>query len=71
MINDYYKYDERGYAPLHAKDNFENWYKQYYALGANGMIDKLRDEFLSLPSHLRKRKTYKKLARKSKMLYNN
>ena len=36
MINDYYKYSEKGYAPLHAKDNFENCYK-------------LREEFLSLP----------------------
>ena len=43
------KYDERGYRPLHAKDNFENCYKQYHALGANGMMDKLREEFLSLP----------------------
>lgn len=49
MINDYYKYSEKGYAPLHAKDNFENCYKQYHALGANGMMDKLREEFLSLP----------------------
>ena len=49
MINDYYKYMEKGYAPLHAKENFENCYKQYHSLGANGFMDKLRDEFLALP----------------------
>ena len=49
MINDYYKYMEKGYAPLHVKENFENCYKQYHTLGANGFMDKLRDEFLALP----------------------
>ena len=49
MINEYYKYMEKGYAPLHVKENFENCYKQYHELGANGFMDKLRDEFLGLP----------------------
>ena len=49
MINDYYKYMEKGYAPLHVKENFENCYKQYHTLGANGFMDKLRDEFMELP----------------------
>ena len=49
MINDYYKYMEKGYAPLHVKENFENCYKQYHTLGANGFMDKLREEFLELP----------------------
>lgn len=49
MINNYYKYMEKGYAPLHIKENFENCYKQYHELGANGFMDKLRDEFLALP----------------------
>lgn len=59
MINDYYKYTEKGYAPLHAKDNFENCYRQYHSLGANGMMDKLRDEFLSLPSKIVRKKIKK------------
>ena len=50
MINEYYKYMEKGYAPLYAKENFENCYKQYHELGANGVMDKLRDEFLGLPN---------------------
>ena len=49
MISDYYKYMEKGYAPLHVKENFENCYKQYHTLGANGFMDKLREEFLELP----------------------
>lgn len=49
MINDYNKWTEKGYAPLYAKENFENCYKQYHELGANGFMDKLRDEFLGLP----------------------
>ena len=40
---------EKGYAPLHVKENFENGYKQYHTLGANGLMDKLRDEFMELP----------------------
>ena len=39
---------EKGYAQLHVKENFENCYKQYHTLGANGFMDKLRDEFLAL-----------------------
>ena len=50
MINDYNKWTEKGYAPLYAKENFENCYKQYHELGANGVMDKLRDEFLGLPN---------------------
>ena len=41
---------ELNYAPLYAKENFENCYKQYHELGANGVMDKLRDEFLGLPN---------------------
>ena len=49
MINEYNKYKELGYAPVFAKESFENCYKQYHNLGANGMMDNLRAEFLSLP----------------------
>lgn len=52
MISEYNRWKEKGYAPIYAKDNFENCYKQYHQLGANGMMDKLRDEFLSLPSKI-------------------
>lgn len=50
MISEYHHWKEKGYAPIFAKENFENCYKQYHSLGANGMMDKLRDEFLNLPT---------------------
>jgi len=49
MIADYNKYSEKGYAPIYARDNFENCWKQYHSLGANGVMDDLREKFLELP----------------------
>lgn len=45
----YYHYNEKGYAPLYAKENFENMYKQYHCLGKNGVMDELYKEFMNLP----------------------
>ena len=50
MIADYNKYKEMGYAPIYAKENFENCWKQYHALGVNGVMDGLHAEFLSFPT---------------------
>lgn len=44
------KYSELGYAPVWVRDDFENMYVQYHNLGANGVIDDLRDKFLALPT---------------------
>lgn len=49
MIADYNKYSEKGYAPIYARENFENCWKQYHSLGANGVIDDLHEKFLDLP----------------------
>ena len=49
MIAEYNKYNEKGYAPVYAKENFENCWKQYHSLGANGVMDDLREKFLDLP----------------------
>jgi len=49
MIADYNKYSEKGYAPIYARDNFENCWKQYHFLGANGVMDDLHEKFLELP----------------------
>ena len=49
MIADYNKYSEKGYAPVYARDNFENCWKQYHSLGANGVMDDLHEKFLELP----------------------
>lgn len=49
MISDYNKYSEKGFAPIYARENFENMYQKYHRLGANGVMDDLREKFLSLP----------------------
>ncbi len=49
MIDDYNHYTKKGYAPIYAKENFENCWKQYHALGANGVMDEMRKKFLALP----------------------
>lgn len=49
MIDTYNKYSERGFAPLYVRENFENLWTQYHALGANGVMDDIRRKFLDLP----------------------
>lgn len=49
MITDYNHYSEKGYAPIYARENFENCWNQYHALGANGVMDDLRQKFMALP----------------------
>lgn len=39
-----------GYAPVSDKENFENMYVQYHNLGANGVMDGIRDEYMALPT---------------------
>lgn len=50
MISDYNKWEERGYAPIYARQNFENCWAQYHALGANGVMNDLHARFLALPT---------------------
>ena len=49
MIADYNKWSEKGYAPIYARENFENCWKRYHALGENGVMDDLHEKFLDLP----------------------
>lgn len=49
MISEWNRWSDKGYAPIYARENFENCYKQYEALGANGVINDLHDKFLDLP----------------------
>lgn len=49
MIGDYNKWSERGFAPIYARENFENCWQQYHSLGVNGVMDDLHDKFLALP----------------------
>lgn len=50
MIDDYNRYNEKGYAPIYARENFENCWAQYHALGVNGVMDDLHIKFLQLPT---------------------
>ena len=49
LYSTYLKYAEKGYAPIYAKENFENMYKQYHVLGANGVMDDIYRKFMDLP----------------------
>lgn len=51
MLHSYNKYTELGYAPVYAKENFENMYNQYHELGGNGVMTKLHVEFMELPTN--------------------
>lgn len=57
MIADYNKWEERGYAPIYARENFQNLWVQYHAIkGPNGVIDDIHDRFLALPTESAKNK---------------
>lgn len=40
------------YAPTDARDDLERMYQTYHRLGANGVMDALRERFLALPNEL-------------------
>lgn len=49
MITDYNHWNEKGFAPIYARENFENCWKQYHDLGANGVMDDIHEKFANLP----------------------
>ena len=49
MINDYNHWSEKGYAPIYARENFENLWQQYHSLGANGVMNDIHSKFHNLP----------------------
>lgn len=50
MISDWNKYSRKGFAPIYAKENFENVWQQYHSLGANGVMNDIHEKFLDLPT---------------------
>lgn len=50
MISEYNKYIDKGYAPIYAKENFKNVYENYHSLGANGVMDEIKETFMKLPT---------------------
>lgn len=49
LYSTYMHYQEKGYAPIYARENFDNMYKQYHVLGANGVMDDIYRKFMDLP----------------------
>lgn len=50
MVNDYNKWSAKGYAPIYARENFENCWTQYESLGENGVMNDIHNKFLALPT---------------------
>lgn len=55
LIRMYNKYhDDLGHCPIYVKQALEDEYKQYHAIGGNGVGTKLYDELMALPTEPRK-----------------
>lgn len=50
MISEWNSWSEKGYAPIYARQNFENCWEQYHTLGANGVMDDIHTRFFQLPT---------------------
>lgn len=50
LYDKYDKYTEMGYAPIRARENFENIWQQYHNLGKNGVMDDIHNRFMELPT---------------------
>lgn len=46
----YDQWKPKGWAPKDVKENFENLYQNYHALGQNGVMDTIYRELMGLPS---------------------
>ena len=49
LYQSYFHYCEKGFAPIYARENFENMYNHYHQLGGNGVMDDVYDKFMCLP----------------------
>lgn len=49
LLENYEKCEAKGYAKTRERDSWVNMYDQYHNLGANGVMDDIRDKFLDLP----------------------
>lgn len=50
LYAEYEKYSEQDYAPIRARENFENMWTQYHNLGKNGVMDDIHNKFMKLPT---------------------
>ena len=49
LLQDFRRCSLQGYADSDERQNFENMYVQYHALGGNGVMDDIRRKFFDLP----------------------
>ncbi len=49
LLRNYREFNDKGFAETDEKDNWENLYKQYKALGGNGVVTKIHEKVLTLP----------------------
>lgn len=49
LIRSHDHYTTKGFMPIYARENYDNCYKHYKTLGADGVIDDLVNEIRSLP----------------------
>ena len=49
LLQGYRHYFAKGWADYDDRENLENIWRQYHALGANGIMDGYRERFLQLP----------------------
>lgn len=45
------RFNDKGYATVEEKNNFENMYKKYHNLGKNGVMDNLYEAVLDMPTN--------------------
>ena len=50
LLQGYRYYISQGWAEYEDRENLENIYQQYHALGANGIMDDMRTQFRNLPT---------------------
>ena len=50
LLQGYRHYIAKGWADYDDRENLENIYQQYHALGANGIMDDMRTQFRNLPT---------------------
>ena len=50
LLQGYKHYIAKGWADYDDRENMENIYTQYHALGANGIMDDMRKQFRNLPT---------------------
>ena len=50
LYDKYEHYSELGYAPIRARENFDNMWTQYHNLGKNGVMDDIHLKFMELPT---------------------